>query len=252
MSASSVRRARSWTRPSPGRSWSAPSLPSGSSRRNTGRPRGHRVRGSVHLARSGGARRPPLREAQGEGMDPGAGRRGGEEPALLRRPDDGDRRVNVGRRRQRVGDRRRDPRGHPHGRRRRWHLDREQLLRHGFRDSCSASPTARSTRSTDVQLADIAITSARNFQAFTGQEPRVAMLSFSTRGARRTRTSRRSRTPRAWSRSARRACRSTARCRPTPRWSRRSESGSAGLAGGRRANRARLPRPRRGQHRLTS
>ncbi len=36
---------------------------------------------------------------------------------------------------------------------------------------------------TDVQLADIAISSAKNFQAVTGQEPRVAMLSFSTKGS---------------------------------------------------------------------
>jgi phosphate acetyltransferase len=36
---------------------------------------------------------------------------------------------------------------------------------------------------TDAQLADIAITSAKNFQAVTGEEPRVAMLSFSTRGS---------------------------------------------------------------------
>ena len=36
---------------------------------------------------------------------------------------------------------------------------------------------------TDAQLADIAISSARNFQAVTGEEPRVAMLSFSTNGS---------------------------------------------------------------------
>ncbi|MDW3228880.1 MAG: phosphate acetyltransferase [Acidobacteriota bacterium] len=36
---------------------------------------------------------------------------------------------------------------------------------------------------TDVQLADIAISSAKNFQAVTGIEPRVAMLSFSTKGS---------------------------------------------------------------------
>jgi len=33
------------------------------------------------------------------------------------------------------------------------------------------------------QLADIAITSAQNFQAITGEEPKVAMLSFSTNGS---------------------------------------------------------------------
>jgi phosphate acetyltransferase len=36
---------------------------------------------------------------------------------------------------------------------------------------------------TDVQLADIAVTSAKNFQAVTGEEARVAMLSFSTKGS---------------------------------------------------------------------
>ena len=36
---------------------------------------------------------------------------------------------------------------------------------------------------TDAQLADIAVTSAKNFQAVAGQEPRVAMLSFSTKGS---------------------------------------------------------------------
>jgi phosphate acetyltransferase len=35
----------------------------------------------------------------------------------------------------------------------------------------------------EAQLADIAISSATNFQAVTGIEPRVAMLSFSTRGS---------------------------------------------------------------------
>jgi phosphate acetyltransferase len=35
----------------------------------------------------------------------------------------------------------------------------------------------------EEQLADIAITSAKNFQAVTGLEPKVAMLSFSTSGS---------------------------------------------------------------------
>ncbi len=36
---------------------------------------------------------------------------------------------------------------------------------------------------TDAQLADIAIASARNFQAVTGEQSKVAMLSFSTKGS---------------------------------------------------------------------
>jgi phosphate acetyltransferase len=35
----------------------------------------------------------------------------------------------------------------------------------------------------DSQLADIAISSARNFQSVTGIDPKVAMLSFSTKGS---------------------------------------------------------------------
>ncbi len=43
---------------------------------------------------------------------------------------------------------------------------------------CAVNPNPDSK-----QLADIAISSARNFKAITGQEPRIAMLSFSTNGS---------------------------------------------------------------------
>jgi phosphate acetyltransferase len=43
---------------------------------------------------------------------------------------------------------------------------------------CAVNPNP-----TDVQLADIAISSARNFKAVTGEDPKVAMLSFSTNGS---------------------------------------------------------------------
>ena len=41
----------------------------------------------------------------------------------------------------------------------------------------------RQSRPDDAQLADIAISSAKNFHSVTGIEPKVAMLSFSTKGS---------------------------------------------------------------------
>ncbi len=72
-----------------------------------------------------------------------------------------------------------------------------------------------------AQLADIAIATADNFRAVTGGEPHVALLSFSTKGSARhphadkvNAATARARAP------AAPTCTSTARCRPTPRWSR--------------------------------
>jgi phosphate acetyltransferase len=71
------------------------------------------------------------------------------------------------------------------------------------------------------ELADIAIATAHSARALLDEEPKLALLSFSTHGSARHGMPRRLRKPCNWCASGPRTWPSTENCRPTPRSSRR-------------------------------